>query len=69
MSPTKCKKQDKYILELLDLIEWERTDTTLNVKTKAILPADHPARIQQTIGHSEPPVTFSIITKKQSRFK
>ena len=42
---------------------WERTDTTLNVKTNAILPADLPARIQQTVGHSEPPVTISIIIK------
>ena len=45
-SPTKFKKQYKYIPELLNLIERERTDPILNVKTKAILPADLPVRIQ-----------------------
>ena len=27
------------------------------------MPADHPARIQRTIGHSEPPMTTDIVTK------
>ena len=67
-SPSKQKKQYKYIPELLDKIERERTDTTFNVKTKSVLPADRPTRIQRTIGHSEPPITIDTVTKKQSRF-
>ena len=67
-SPSKQKKQYKYISELLDKIERKRTDTTFNVKTKSVLASDHPARIQRTIGHSEPPMTTDIVTKKQSRF-
>ena len=56
-------QRQSHIPELLDKIERERTDTTFNVKTKSVLPADHPARIQRTIGHSEPPMTTNIVTK------
>ena len=68
-SYTKCKRQYKYVPVLLDLIEKEKTDKTLNAKTKTILTTDHPAKIQQTIGYSELPVTISIITKKHSKFR
>ena len=61
-------KEYKYIPDLIEEIlkHWQQSMYTM--KSKNQVDAHHPTLIQRTIAHTQPPDTYTIVSKKKSRF-
>ena len=54
--------------ELMKAIRHNWEQTLFTMKSKQPVDAQHPVNIQQTIAHTQPPDTCTIVNKKKSRF-
>ena len=68
VTPIKEKKDYSYFPDLMGSILDFRKDSSISMKQKQVLPANHPACVQATIGHKPPTATNDIVEKKSSRF-
>lgn len=68
-APVMNNKEYTYIPQLLKEIERQRFVADSGTKRKRLLPSNHPARIRNSIGNTDPEPTESIVQAKKSRFK
>ena len=64
VTPTMETKEYLYIPTLMDDILTCRKESSFSMKHKESLPAEHPAYIQMTIGHKQPPSTVDILDNR-----
>lgn len=68
ITPAMEAKEYLYIPTLMDDILKCRKESSFSMKHKESLPAEHPAHIQMTIRHKQPPSTVDFRQQKSSRF-
>ena len=63
VTPVKEKKEYSYVPDIMKSILESCQDSSIAMKQKVVLPAEHPANIQATIGHVPPAATNDIVKK------
>ena len=61
-------KKYEYIPELMESVHLMRHRTTFTLRSKNVLPENHPLQQQTTIAHTAPSSTDELIKSKHSRF-
>ena len=64
MTPVKEKKEYSYVLDIMQSIDFYE-DSTIVMRKKEVMPAEHPLHVQATIGHIPPAATNDIVQKNQ----
>ena len=61
-------KKYEYIPELMESVRLMHCRTTFTLRSKNVLPENHPSRWQTTIAQTAPSSTDELIKSKHSRF-
>lgn len=63
VTPVKEKKEYSYVPDIMQRILDFREDSTIVMRKKVVMPAEHPSQVQATIGHIPPAATNDIVQK------